>query len=60
MTQAKLPPVNPVRFKVSSVEDVDMASTLSQLSLVQTQMQSSYQLIAGLSGLSLVKYLTTA
>ena len=34
-----------------------MASTLSQLSLVQTQMQASYQLIAGLSGLSLVKFL---
>ena len=37
-----------------------MASTLSQLTLVQTQMQGSYQLIAGLSGLSLVKFLTAA
>jgi len=43
--------------QVSSAEDVDMAKTLSQLSLVQTQMQASYQLIAGLSALSLVKYL---
>jgi flagellar hook-associated protein 3 FlgL len=43
--------------QVSSAEDVDMAATLSQLSLVQTQMQASYQLIAGLSGLSLVKFL---
>ena len=34
-----------------------MAATLSQLSLVQTQMQASYQLIAALSGLSLVKFL---
>ena len=43
--------------QVSSAEDVDMASTLSQLSLVQTQMQASYQLIATMSGLSLVKFL---
>ena len=32
--------------QVSSAEDVDMAATMSQLSLVQTQMQASYQLIA--------------
>jgi flagellar hook-associated protein 3 FlgL len=44
--------------QVSSAEDVDMASTLSLLSLVQTQMQASYQLIAGLNGLSLVKFLS--
>jgi flagellar hook-associated protein 3 FlgL len=43
--------------QVSSAEDVDMAATLSRLSLVQTQMQASYQLIATLSGLSLVKFL---
>jgi flagellar hook-associated protein 3 FlgL len=43
--------------QVSSAEDVDMAATLSQLSLVQTQMQASYQLIATLSGLSLAKFL---
>jgi flagellar hook-associated protein 3 FlgL len=43
--------------QVSSAEDVDMAATLSQLSLVQTQLQSSYQLISGMSGLSLVKFL---
>jgi flagellar hook-associated protein 3 FlgL len=43
--------------QVSSAEDVDMAATLSQLSLVQTQMQASYQLIATLNGLSLVKFL---
>ena len=34
-----------------------MAQTLSDLSLVQTQLQSSYQLISGQSGLSLVKFL---
>ena len=43
--------------QASSVEDVDMASTLSQISLVQTQLQASYQLIAGQSGLSLVNFL---
>ena len=46
--------------QVSAVEDVGMASTLSQLSLVQTQMQASYQLISGMSGLSLVKFLPVA
>ena len=43
--------------QVSSAEDVDMAATLSQISLVQTQMQASYQLISTLSGLSLAKFL---
>ena len=43
--------------QVSSAEDVDMAATLSRLSLVQTQMQASYQLIASLNSLSLVKFL---
>jgi flagellar hook-associated protein 3 FlgL len=43
--------------QVSSSEDVDMAATLSQLSLVQTQMQASYQLISTLNGLSLAKFL---
>jgi flagellar hook-associated protein 3 FlgL len=46
--------------QVSPAENVDMAATLSQLSLVQTQMQASYQLIATLSGLSLVKFLPVA
>ena len=46
--------------QVSSAENVDMAATMSQLSLVQTQMQASYQLIATLSGLSLVKFLPTS
>ena len=34
-----------------------MAATLSKLTLTQTQLQASYQLIAGMSGLSLVKFL---
>jgi flagellar hook-associated protein 3 FlgL len=46
--------------QVSSVEDVDMAKTLSALSLVQTQMQASYQVIASVSSLSLVKFLPAA
>jgi flagellin-like hook-associated protein FlgL len=43
--------------QVSAVQNVDMAQTLSNLSLVQTQMQASYQVIATMSGLSLAKYL---
>lgn len=43
--------------QVSNAENVDMASTLSQLSLVQTQMQASYQLITSMSNLTLVKFL---
>jgi flagellar hook-associated protein 3 FlgL len=43
--------------QVSSAEDVDLAATMSQLSLVQTQMQASYQLIATMNGLSLAKFL---
>jgi flagellar hook-associated protein 3 FlgL len=45
--------------QLSGVQDVDMAKTLSNLTLVQTQMQASYQMIAGMSGLSLVKFLPT-
>lgn len=43
--------------QLSSAQDVDMASTLSNISSVQTQLQASYQVISGLSGLSLVKFL---
>ena len=43
--------------QVSPAENVDMAKTLSDLSLVQTQLQSSYQLISSQSALSLVKFL---
>jgi hypothetical protein len=34
-----------------------MAKTLSQITLVQTQMQTSYQLIAAMTGLTLAKFL---
>jgi flagellar hook-associated protein 3 FlgL len=43
--------------QLSSVEDVDTATALTQLSAVQTQLQASYQLIAAARSLSLVQYL---
>jgi flagellar hook-associated protein 3 FlgL len=43
--------------QVGDVQDVDMAQALSNLSLVQTQLQGSYQVIATMSGLSLAKFL---
>lgn len=45
--------------QVSGAQDVDMAQTMSNLTLVQTQMQASYQVIAGMENLSLVKFLPT-
>jgi flagellar hook-associated protein 3 FlgL len=43
--------------QVGDVQDVDVAQAMSNLSLVQTQLQGSYQVIAAMSGLSLVKFL---
>ena len=43
--------------QLSSAQNVDMAATLSNLSLTQTQLQESYQLISVTSGLSLAKFL---
>jgi flagellin-like hook-associated protein FlgL len=43
--------------QVSSVEDVDMAKTISSLSQVQTQLSASYKLISEISKMSLVDYL---
>ena len=43
--------------QVSSVQDADMASTLSQLTAVQTQLQESYRMIAGASSMSLMNFL---
>ncbi len=43
--------------QLSTAQDVDMAATLSNLSLTQTQLQESYQLIAAASGMSLAKFL---
>ncbi len=49
-----------LKSQVASTESVDMAATLSQLTQVQTQLQASYQLIAGIQSLSLTKYITSA
>jgi flagellar hook-associated protein 3 FlgL len=46
--------------QISNAQDVNMASTLSQLQQVETQLQSSYQLIASVEGLSLTKFLPAA
>ncbi len=43
--------------QVGDVQDVDVAAAMSNLSLVQTQLEGSYQVIAVMSGLSLAKYL---
>lgn len=43
--------------QVSHAQDVDLAATLSRLTALQTQLQSSYQLIASLRELSLSKYI---
>jgi flagellar hook-associated protein 3 FlgL len=43
--------------QLASAQEVDMAATLSNLSLTQTQLQESYQLIAAANGMSLAKFL---
>jgi flagellin-like hook-associated protein FlgL len=43
--------------QLSGVQDVDMATTLSNISLVQTELQASYQMIETVSSLSLAKFL---
>ncbi|HVC59546.1 MAG TPA: flagellin [Acetobacteraceae bacterium] len=43
--------------QVGNVQDVDVAAAMSNLSLVQTQLQASYQMIGAVSGLSLAKFL---
>ena len=43
--------------QISSVEDVDMASALTRVSALQTQLQASYQMIAAARSLSLAKFL---
>jgi len=49
-----------VSRQVSAVQDVDMATTLSNLTATQTQLQASYRLISGASTLSLVSFLPAA
>ena len=46
-----------LQAQVGSVEDVDMARTLSDLSAVQTQLSASYKLIGEMKSLSLVSFL---
>ena len=46
-----------LKGQLSSVQDVDMATALSKLSSIQTQLQASYHLISGAHSLSLVNYL---
>jgi flagellar hook-associated protein 3 FlgL len=46
-----------LQAQLAGAQQVDMASTLSQLTQTQTQLQASYQLIAAMQGMSLVKYL---
>ena len=46
-----------IQTQLSSAEDVDAAATMTKLSMVQTQLQASYQMIAAEQGLSLVKFL---
>jgi flagellar hook-associated protein 3 FlgL len=43
--------------QLSTARNVDMAATLSNLALMQTQLQESYQLISVSSGMSLSKFL---
>ena len=43
--------------QISNVQDVDMAATLTRIQALQTQLQASYQLIAGVKSLSLVNFL---
>ena len=48
---------NALKTQVGNAEDADIAATLSALTQTQTQLQSSYQLIASIGALSLAKYL---
>jgi flagellin-like hook-associated protein FlgL len=43
--------------QLSTAQDADMATTLSNVTLMQTQLQVSYQMIAAASGMSLAKFL---
>jgi flagellin-like hook-associated protein FlgL len=49
-----------LKGQVSDVQNVDMATTLSALTQVQTQLQASYQVISAVGSLSLSKYLSTS
>jgi flagellar hook-associated protein 3 FlgL len=46
--------------QLSSIQNVDMAETISSLTSMQTQLQASYRLISGATSLSLVNFLPTS
>lgn len=46
-----------LRAQVSGSEDVDLAAALTRVSALQTQLQASYQIIAGARDLTLSRYL---
>ncbi len=43
--------------QVGNAENVDLAATATRISLLQTKLQASYQLIAGVKSLSLTQYI---
>ncbi len=45
-----------LQTQLSTVQDVNMSQTLSNLTMVQTQLQASYKLIASVQSLSLANY----
>jgi flagellar hook-associated protein 3 FlgL len=49
--------VTALTSQVSNADSVDAAATITQISTVQTALQSSYQLIAGMKSLNLAYYL---
>jgi flagellar hook-associated protein 3 FlgL len=46
-----------LQTQLSNVQEADLAQVAAKLSAAQTQLQASYQVIAGLSQLSLAKYI---
>lgn len=46
-----------LRLQLSAIEEVDPAEAITRLQATQTQLQTSYQAIATLSGLSLARFL---
>ena len=49
--------VTALQAQVSDAEDVDLAVALSRVTSLQTQLQASYQIIAGIKNLTLSKFL---
>jgi flagellar hook-associated protein 3 FlgL len=49
-----------IQAQLSPVQNVDLTKTLSQLTATQSQLQASYQIIAGLQSLTLTKFLSSS